>query len=535
MFWPIQRNKKRSNKQRRASGRRLLVETLEPRQVLSGIVDVSLTGGTLLLLGDQPLNPGGSNNPSDNWVEVSQEVNGQGAAIAGKFTITGKDNTLLRVDGSLMESVTYNSVMSIDVQLGYNNDTFELSGATAAGPEAGAKLGAALVRGFVDITNDACGVKKNILTNVIIKYDLDVERVQDTFGRSVLEIYDSTIEGAVRVENADQNQDYGGSSYTKLHRVHIERQLTIWNGYDLDWIDIQDCDIDMSTAAGTFISNGPGGSRTTFTSTGGYGNTLYGPLKIDNGENPIDVVDLQQLDDLVTFHLTDVRGQTVIVNGDGDTRVLLDENTKIGSNFNFLTLNNINWQASMHLENGLGVDLFDMKDSTISFGLVIDHDVPPEASGHWYGSTTTIYNSSIGNCLPTSQGIFVLGDDGADIFELTESVVDGNVVLKLFDGNNIVRLFENAPIQGLTIWTGAQIDQVFIKGTSALNRQVVMLAQIQLGDSNDLLDLEHVQFIGNTVLDGDLVNNLANQDRLLELDTIFGGGTVNKINWEVFV
>ena len=74
-------------------------------------------------------------NPSDNWVEVKQ-----GAAV-GQFIVTGKGSTLLREDGSLKASTTVNGVISIDVQLRLLNDTFELTGATPAGPGAGAKAG----------------------------------------------------------------------------------------------------------------------------------------------------------------------------------------------------------------------------------------------------------------------------------------------------------------------------------------------------------------------------------------------------------
>ncbi len=283
---------------------------------------MGLSGGTLQLTGDQPLVDGGADNPSDNWVEVKQ-----GAAV-GQFIVTGKGSTLLREDGSLKVSTTINGVINIDVQLRLLNDTFELTGATPAGPGAGAKAGAALVRGDVVITNDACGTKKNVLTNVLVKGDLDVERVLNTYGRSELAIFDSTIEGAVTVENANGG---GGSTSTVLQRVMIERQLTITNGPDLDSIDIQDSKIDHSTAAGTTISNGPGGSRTTFTSTGATGNTLYGSLTIDNGENPIDVPALQQLDDLVTFNNTNVRGKVSIDNDGGDSRVLVSANTVLGS------------------------------------------------------------------------------------------------------------------------------------------------------------------------------------------------------------
>ena len=138
MFWPIQRSNKkmskRLNKPRRASGRRLLVECLETRQVLSGVVGVSLSAGTLTLLGDQPLTDTGSEMPSDNWVEVRQ------GAATGQFIVTGKGSTLLRVDGSLKTDTTVNAVMNIDVQLGLMNDTFELVGATTpSGPEPGSK------------------------------------------------------------------------------------------------------------------------------------------------------------------------------------------------------------------------------------------------------------------------------------------------------------------------------------------------------------------------------------------------------------
>ena len=91
--------------------------------------------------------------------------------------------------------------MNIDVQLGQMNDTFELLGATPSGPAPGAKANPALVRGWLEIENDACGVKVNKLVNVLIKYDFDVERVIGAFNRSELLMQDVTVEGAVTIDN----------------------------------------------------------------------------------------------------------------------------------------------------------------------------------------------------------------------------------------------------------------------------------------------------------------------------------------------
>ncbi len=531
MFWLSPRSKKsssRGTKLRRKASRRLLLEPLERREVLSGVVLVELSGGTLQLTGDQPLVDGGADNPSDNWVEVKQ-----GAAV-GQFIITAKNNTLLREDGSLKLSTTVNGVQSIDVQLRLLNDTFELTGATPAGSAAGHKAGAALVRGDVVITNDECGTKKNVLTNVLVKGNLDVKLSQLTppnYARGELAVFDSTIEGAVTVNNTSA-QGGGGSTSTVLQRVHIERQLTIINGPDLDVIDIQDSSIDKSTAAGTFISNGRGGSRTTFTSTGATGNTLYGKLTIINGENPIDVPALQQLDDLVTFNNTNVRGKVWINNDGGDSRVLVSANSLLGSDISPPAGNPA---PSLLLQNGAGVDLFDMQNSTATFGVLIDHDYTdmPQAP-NLYGSTTTIYASVIGCCLPGSMGLTVWGDDGSDVVQVTESNITGYVEFKLFNGNNSVLLQQNEPIQGLLISTGNQMDVVTIKGSSTSDRQVVMLPKIWLGDLNDLLVMEHVEILGDAILDLDLFFNLADQDELqASVDVIFSGGTVQLINWEI--
>ncbi len=177
-----------------------------------------------------------------------------------------------------------------------------------------------------------------------------------------------------------------------------------------------------------------------------------------------------------------------------------------------------------------------MQNSTATFGVRIDHDYtdsPPSLS-NLYGSTTTIYASVIGCCLSGSEGLTVWGDDGSDIVQVTESNITGPVEFKLYNGNNSVLLQQNQPIQGLIIVTGNQMDVVTIKGSSATARQVVMLPEIELGDLNDLLVLEHVEILGDATLDLDAVSNLADQDELqASVDVIFSGGTVQMINWEI--
>ena len=313
----------------------------------------------------------------------------------------------------------------------------------------------------------------------------------------------------------------GGSTSTILRRVEILKQLTITNGADLDTITIEDSNIDWATELGTTINNGPGGSRTQFASTGAWGNTLYGPLTILNGENPIDVPGLQQLDDLVTFDKTTVAGAVLIDNDGGDSRVSVSNDSTLGSN--------INMGGSLTLQNGAGVDMFEMKNSEATFGVSIDYDYdssPTAPPLNMYGSTTTIYDSIIGCCLGSSSGLLVLGDQGSDTVEITESTIDGTVTLKLYDGNNRVLIEENAPIQGLTIMTGAQVDKVTIRGTAAI-RQVVMIPLIELGDSNDTLLLEHVQFLGDGTLDG----QGGAADDLQDLLDVIYSDSVDLISW----
>ena len=87
MFWPIKRSvrsSKRVKKSRQQSARRLLVESLESRNLLAGLVDVQiapmLAPGELDLIGD------GSNNS----VEISQSLN------PGEYRIDGLDEPCFR-------------------------------------------------------------------------------------------------------------------------------------------------------------------------------------------------------------------------------------------------------------------------------------------------------------------------------------------------------------------------------------------------------------------------------------------------------
>jgi hypothetical protein len=536
MFWPIKRKKglrRRPSKMRRRRERHLAVESLESREVLSGIVGVAVSGGILSLVGDQPLTAGGMEQPSDNSVLVEQ-----GAAV-GQLIITGQDNTLLREGGSLKQSTTVNGVISINVSLGLMNDTFELKGIDPAGAgtlPADPSGTPALIRGSITIVNDECGVKKNTIDNAIIKDDVFIEKVAGVYNRGEVWIYDTTIEGSLMVDNA--NGGGGGSTSTTLHRVHLERQLTILNGFDLDFVDIQDCEIDKSTAAGTNINNGPGGSRTTFTSTGATGNVLYGALTITNGANPIDVPGLPLLDDLVTFNRTIVLGAVTINNDGGDSRVAILDQSQLGTN--------INVAGQVTVLNAAGVDMFDMDESAAPFGIYIDNATSDTiAVPDMYGSTTTITRSELGCCLLQSgqHALFVLGDAAKDVVEITECkppdigdispTIIGPVELKLFDGNNEVLIEENDPIQGLLIETGRHMDRVIIRGTDA-EKQVIMIPSITMGDSNDLLVLEHVEVLGDALLDGDLVSNMAFQDELQRsVDVVFAGGVLNQINWEI--
>jgi hypothetical protein len=506
-------------------------ESLESREVLSGIVEVAVSTGVLTLTGDQPLIEGGRDQPSDNSVLVEQ-----GAAV-GQFIVSGQDGTYLRASGSLMSSVTVNGVISISVDLGLLNDTFKLKGddIPGAGTQPASPPGnPALIRGSVVIVNGECGVKTNETDNTVIKGDLIIEKEPGVYCSSVLKVYDTTIEGNLFVDN--RNGGGGGSTSTTLHRVHIEQQLIIRNSFDLDIVDIEDCWIDVATAAGTRIINGPGGSRTTFTSNGTIGNILFGSLTIRNGSNPIDVPGLPLLDDLTTFNKTEVRGAVSIDNDGGDSRVAVLDGSLLGTN--------VNAAGQVTVLNAAGVDLFDMNESAARFGLYIDNAYnDTDDLRDMYGSTTTITRSELGCCLleDGQEALVVLGDDAQDIVEITEclppwpfpsvkATIVGWVIIKLFDGNNRVVIEECDPIQGLIIQTGSGMDTVIIRGASETARQVLYMPTIELGDLNDYLLMEHVEIIGDATLDG----GDGALDKLEKvLDVVFSGGVLNQINWEI--
>jgi hypothetical protein len=301
----------------------------------------------------------------------------------------------------------------------------------------------------------------------------------------------------------------------------------------LDFVNIEDSDIAKATGAITTINNGPGGSRVTFTTTDpNVGNTVYGALNILNGANPIGVPGLMQLDDFVSFNNTNVWGAVLVNNdvvGGGDTRVAVLDNSMLGSN--------INTGGPLLVINGAGSDNFQMDSSMAYFGVSIMHGLP----GQYFGSTTTINNSEIGTvpiaCTPSGGcatiGLTIQGDDGNDNVDITDSTIEGPVVINLLDGLlQSIDLLRNSPLQQLQIVTLGGLDTVTIEGTDTVD-QVLVQPIITLGAGNDTLTLDNVTVLGNALISGDdaALVDLALNDVLNELDVLYQGGVVQRINW----
>ena len=477
MFWPIKRSvrsSKRVKKSRQQSARRLLVESLESRNLLAGLVDVQiapmLAPGELDLIGD------GSNNS----VEISQTLN------PGEYRIDGLDGTLLQINGAgvTMPSVTVNGITGdIDVWLGTGNDTFLFSNKYAAGgQESNIPLS-------LNINNDD-GSNENTLADVLINVDLTVAKIPATTGYSELHIIDSTIIGYTRVDNTGGGT--GGDSWTEIDNSWLQGNGAIGPALALrnaDGKDINDILGNSQFGIGPFpqpgptvvIDNGPGGSRTTFTgasAVAGFGTTtVYGDLLIRNGTNVPGTMDT------VTFNGSNVLGDVVNVNGDGNTSVTVTDST-LGSHLVAPPLSPV-IGGPVEILNDAGYDQFLMTNSSAPWGIKINNDVT--GNEDVWGSATNIFESEIGTnpfCLDIpgfpNAALVLLGDNGADVVNVGATTLGGTLHLNLNAGNNDVNITNGSVMPSLRLRTLGGNDDVLIDDST-----IQIAIQVRLGTGAD--------------------------------------------------
>ncbi len=475
MFWSTPRKKKQRASRRNSSlqpGRRLRFEPLEDRRVLAaGLVDVQifplLAPGELNLLGD------GSNNE----VRISQTVN------VGTYRIDGLNGTLLQVNGAgvTMPTVTVNGITGdISVDLLAGNDSFTFDNTYAAGGQD------SNVPVNLEIYNDD-GSNVNTISDVMVNGDLIVSKNPGSTGYSELHILDTTVIGFTVVDNTGGGS--GGDTWTEIDNSWLQGNGGAGPAFILsnaEGKDINDILGNSQFGIGPFplppavliISNAGGGSRTTFTgasAVAGFGTTtVYGDMIISNATNVPGTLDM------VTFNGSNVLGDVLVANGDGDTSVTVNNST-LGSH---LVTTSPVIGGPMIVYNDAGFDQFAMTQSSAPWGLLIDNDVAAANSSVW-GSVTQITASHIGTSpfcpgIPGFPGTAMVlrGDNGRDLVNISGTHFGGILDLELFAGNNEVNLTSQSSMVGLNLVTLGGNDSVLIDNSTI---QVVVYVRLGFG------------------------------------------------------
>lgn len=525
MFWLNKRRKKELESSRggRRHTRRLRFEGLERREVLAaGVVDVQIAPfvavGTLNLDGD------GSNNE----VDIQQTVN------VGEYLIQGKNGTLLSINGGAgvtFPSLTVNGITGdISVALEAGDDIFRFLG-TAAGGDSSIPVD-------LIIDNDD-GSDRNTIDSVLINGDLSVTKVLGSTGYSELHIIDSTVIGFTTIDNTGGGT--GGDTSTEINNSWLQGNggpapaLTLTNSSGKDINEIKG---NSQFGIGPFplltpvvsISNGDGGSRTTFTgasAVAGFGTTtVYGDLIISNAVNVVGTLDI------VTFNGSNVLGDVVITNGVGDTNVVVTDST-LGSHLVASPFAPV-IGGPVIVSNDAGFDQFSMTQSTAPWGLSINNDVAAAGASVW-GSQTTITGSNIGTSPfgPSIPGfpnaaLVLMADSGRDVTNVASTKLGGILDLRLFAGNNDVNLTAASSMAAFRLTTLGGNDSVLIDDAT-----IQVAVEIHLGSGADSLIVRNVDpstewpsaLLGSIDISGELGVDTTNLSAL----------TLGALGFEIFV
>jgi hypothetical protein len=192
--------------------------------------------------------------------------------------------------------------------------------------------------------------------------------------------------------------------------------------------------------------------------------------------------------DIVTFNGTNVLGKVAVANGDGDTSTTVSSST-LGSHLVLPPTGPPPVGGPVTVMNGAGFDAFRMFGSSVPWGLSINNDF--SASGAVWGSMSTFSDCFIGT---HPLGVFpadaleIVGDDGADTFNMTGSSVGGNMDLRMFGGLNDVRLYNNPDsVVGLSLVTSGGNDSLVIDNTT-----IMVSVYVRLGDGADSMIVRNV-------------------------------------------
>jgi hypothetical protein len=457
-----------------APGRkRLRLEPLEVRDMLSGVVDIQIGAGFLTLVGD------GSNNQ----VELRQTNN------AGEYFISSPDNTLFQINGvgATVPDATVNGINDdIIVDLGDGNDSFSFLG-VAPGVQSTTPDDL--------IIHNSDGSNVNVISDVLVNGDLTVLKSVVSSGYSELRIVNSRVIGDTLVDNQGNGT---GDTKTVVDNSHLQAGgpgaygLYLYNPSGEDLFDaLGNSQFGTGSFVGgqpvVYIGNFEGGSRTTFTGAnqvaGPGTTTVYGRIDIENTDN------LPGTLDIVTFNSVNVLGAVTVQNGDGNTETMTINST-IGSDF---VPPLAGTGGSYRVYNDAGFDSFEMTDSLVPWGLKINNDRAANGASNW-GSSTQISESTLvthppGSALSNPDDAFQFrGDNGADVINILASTLNGQLDARMYDGNNSLTLLD-AVVAGLDLVTGIGNDTITLDDT-----RVIAFIEIFLDDGADRLNIHNTNY-----------------------------------------
>lgn len=420
----------------------LRVEALEPRRMLSGMVNVAFNPVTGLLRFDGDVDP--------NSVLVTPGDN------PGEYRIAGEDGTSINGPALIEDPVT-----RIEVDLAGGSDTFRIEGTDASQLNVTAEV----------VIANQDGWNRNEFVNVFLSQYLTVTKTAGT-SESYLDIMDSTVVGPVTVNNFNGGVG-AGHSKTTISGSHLQDDLIIDNGAGKDILVVYDSTIDGNVV----VNNRDGDTRTVFGQE--EDPIVWGNLTLVNGAG----------NDTVIIHDTAVWGNVTLNLGDGHTDVTVeDSNIGLGAP--------VGPGDSLDIDAGAGFDTFLMRNSSVRddldivTGAVIAHPFATQT----FGSSITIDgNSTIGNDLD------FYGDNGREIIALTNSQIFDDIALTLYNGSSDVT-FSGAHIsERLDLTSGAGADRIEITEETVIQGDVV----VNLGDGVDWLGvLAGSELLGSTSLTG---------------------------------
>ena len=482
MFWASKRTKtgKRVNPANRSRKSRLNIEALEPRCMLTGVVNVVLGAGNMTLVGDS----------SNNSVLM------QYGSVAGAYVLTGQNGTLLELNGSgqTLTALPVNGVSgAIVVTLGAGGTkTFDFEGPTTSVPLAVPNL---------TIVNSAA-LCVNTINNVQISGPFTVTKAGGVVGECDLTIDNSTIVGPTVVSNTGG----GGDSRTIIKSdetgvtTSLQGTFTLVNDNGNNSFQTSG-----TTQFGAGVFNPPGNPLPAVVtivnggaSTVGSMMTFAGATTIFGAVTTVSAAHLPGFVDVLTFNGATVYGGVQATDVGGTTQVNV-----VNSSIDIqLASTNSGGMVIANNVGGVGAAQLTVTGSNLPWGLFVNNGLAST-----FGSTTNINSSTIGTrpgfggpgtVVPPwavlGDALTIVGENGNNNITIgsTGATTIGGIVdlgtgpNMLIGTNNVVRIV-NTTMLGIVVKTptvGAGNNSI------TLNNDIVqILLDIEYGVGTNTLNL----------------------------------------------